>query len=50
MHIGRSVLDEAGEFGLKEGFALSLRTLDGPRVGFSQAGGTSKWALICKAC
>ena len=39
MPIGRRVLDEAGEFDLKEGFALSLLlTLDGQAVGFSLAG------------
>jgi LuxR family transcriptional regulator, quorum-sensing system regulator BjaR1 len=35
---GRRVLDEAAEFNLKEGFALSLRTLDDHVVGFSAGG------------
>jgi LuxR family quorum sensing-dependent transcriptional regulator len=35
---GRRVMDEAGEFNLKEGFTTALVTLDGQKVGFSLAG------------
>ena len=36
--IGQKVMNEAGEFGLKNGFSTSLLTLDGQAVGFSLAG------------
>jgi LuxR family transcriptional regulator, quorum-sensing system regulator BjaR1 len=36
--MSRRILDEASEFNLKEGFALSLQTLDKQTVGFSAGG------------
>ncbi|TWB07810.1 transcriptional regulator [Rhizobium sp. ERR 1071] len=36
--MARDVMGEAGEFGLREGFTIALRTLDGTAVGFSIGG------------
>jgi LuxR family transcriptional regulator, quorum-sensing system regulator BjaR1 len=36
--VGRRVMDEAGEFNLKNGFTTAQVTLDGQQVGFSLAG------------